>query len=665
MLDRMLVDYVQHELADARFAQPPRINRVLICFLSICLALASFSCKPTDRAQVSADELNVLLITLDTTRADHIGCYGHATARTPNLDKLAHEGTRFSRCSTCVSLTLPAHSSIMTGNYPFVHGVRKNGTSRLADANTTLAERLHIAGFATQAVVASFVLNRMFGIAQGFDEYSDVSGGDSAIALHAERRGDEIASEAITRLEHLANKRFFLWVHFFDPHYPYVSPGKGVVETFDAYDDEIAFMDGQIGFLLEALRVLNLDNRTLVVIVGDHGESLGEHGEYQHGYFTYETTLHVPLIMWCPGRVPAGQAVAAQVRTIDVAPTILDLLNLPSNNDVQGVSLVGVLNDGAEADGREAYAESFEAHDQFALSRLRSVAIDGWKYILSPEPELYNLADDPHEQRNVIDDQPDIARDLDAALHDLIASAAPPVQEDTRIELSPLERARLEALGYTGASSTAGYGATTELERLAPTGANPNAYTEQMTAYSKAHWAMMMRDFPMAQSLLSPVVRKMPRAVRVRSDLAFVEQNLGKYDIAEKLYREAIEQVPNDGYLRRMYGGLLIRTRRWSDALDQLGVALAERSDDVEVLYNMSVALAELGRFGDAREKLQRVLTLDPRHVSSLHAMGAYYAREGRLTEAEEYFSKALAIDPTHARAQHDLQRLREQMNGD
>jgi choline-sulfatase len=626
------------------------------------LLLALGTCKPQTANSPRQERLNLLLVTLDTTRADRLGCYGYAPARTPHLDQLAAEGIRFARCSTCASLTLPAHASIMTGQYPFVHGVRKNGTHRLAEANLTLAEVLGDAGFTTEAIVATFVLDRIFGIDQGFERYSGVPPDDSVIAVHAERRGDRVTSEAIDRLAALRDRRFFLWVHYFDPHYPYVSPNGGVVESFAGYDEEIAFVDAQIGHLRAALSALELDNNTVIVVVGDHGESLGEHGEYQHGYFTYETTLHVPLILWRPGLLPANRVVASRVRTIDVAPTVLELLGIPPLPDIAGESFASLWQNETNALARAAYGESFEAHDQFGLARLRSLAFEQWKYVLAPRAELYRLTDDPGERTNLVHQFPNVARDMRAMLRELIDSAPISKRDEQPLKLDAQARARLEALGYTGLSSNdasaGGASDDDELARFEPRGGDPKDHSDAMTAYAKAHWAMRAGRFALAESLLTPVTQRLPQAVRIRGDLAFALQNQGKTQAAERIYLQAIETAPNDAYLRRMYGGLLIRAGRWAAARDQLTVALVERPDDIEVLYNLAAAVAQLDRYAEAREFLARILELDPEHASSLHAMGAFHAREGHYEKAEAYFRKSLAVNPDHARARHDLAEL-------
>ena len=608
-------------------------------------------------APPAPQELNVLLITLDTTRADSLGCYGRTSADTPVLNRLAKEGTLFTRCTTCSPQTLPAHSSIMTGLYPFVHGVRRNGTHRLADRYTTLAEWLAACGFRTRGVVASFVLNAVFGIGQGFETFHDVQAGDALIALHAERKGDDVCADAIAQLRSMPPGRFLMWVHFYDPHYPYES-ARAPADSVEGYADEVSFMDRQIGRLLEELKKRGLDRRTLIAVVGDHGEAFGEHDERQHGYFVYDATLRVPLLFHCPGLVPAGRRVEAPVRTIDVAPTILDLIACDPLPEAQGVSLRGVIDGAADVPELAAYGESLDAHLQFGLSPLRSLSIGSWKYILSPQPELYNTADDPAEERNVVGQHMDTAADLRERMRALIAeSAAPPAGEDSSVRLGAADLARLQSLGYVG-GPVAGESSAAELDLFEPRGGNPRDFGEVFTRYCQSHWALMAGDFSLAEQLLQQVIKAMPDAARVRADLAYVLQHRGRMDDAQAAYRQALAMAPRDTHIRRMYAGLLVRRQQWNDVVRELTAVVAEKPDDFEAQYNLGIACGFLRRFDDARRHLELALKANPKHASSLHAIGATYLQEDNLPKAAEYFRKALAVDPSHARSRQDLARI-------
>lgn len=329
----------------------------------------------------------------------------------------------------------------MTGTYPFVHGVRENGTQLLSEQSVTLAEILHDAGYATHAIVASFALDPRFGLAQGFDTYDPAVSAAGTNPASGERNAEEVVDHGIEALGVLAGGPFFLWTHFYDPHYPYESRVNPDASPAEAYADEITHMDEEIGRLIEALRRNGVDRSTLVVVVGDHGEAFGGHGEVEHGYFVYETTMDIPLIIWCPGAIAADKVVDAQVRTIDLLPTILEYLGQPSFDVGQGVSLRPLLKGETDDLHLAAYGESGVANEQLGFSRLYALQEDGWKYIYSAEPELYDVASDPHEKNDRIADAPDRAERMRRDLVALVGErGAETSVEDRSVDLSAEER---------------------------------------------------------------------------------------------------------------------------------------------------------------------------------------------------------------------------------
>ena len=346
---------------------------------------------------------NVLLITLDTTRADRLGSYGYSGASTPNLDRLAAAGVRFNRALSSAPLTLPAHASVMTGRHPYTHGVRNNGHFTLAADVPTLAAAFEAAGYETAAFVSSFVLDRQFGLARGFTRYDDAldeapAGGMTSLEL--ERRGDRTVAAAsdwlASRSSRTATQPFFLWVHLYDAHHPYVPPSP-FREQFAGrpYDGEVAFDDALVGALLQ--RAGFGSATTMVVVAGDHGESLGDHGESTHGLFVYEAALRVPLIMAGPGL--AASVVSEPVGLIDVAPTILDIAGLGALPNADGRSLRALMtNGGAGEEAPPVYAETYFPQFFMGWSPLRTIQTGRWKFIEAPEPELYDLLADPAEK---------------------------------------------------------------------------------------------------------------------------------------------------------------------------------------------------------------------------------------------------------------------------
>jgi arylsulfatase A-like enzyme len=399
---------------------------------------------------------NVVIITLDTTRADRLPAYGFMDTVMPALDELAREGVVFDQAISVAPLTLPAHTSLFTGLFPPAHGVHDNADEALAAGHATLAEVLQARGFRTGAFVGSIVLGPDRGLSQGFDRYSGVNAARAdpgAFATPArQRRADEVVSDAIDWLNSVADSRFLLWAHFYDPHRPYDPPEPYRSAYYDAYVGEIAFADSRIGRLLAALEARHLLERTMVILAADHGESLGDHGEPDHGMFLYDSVLRVPLIIRAPGVSPGR--VGAVVRLTDVMPTILDLLGVPAP-DMQGVSLVDLLNGRRETLDLEAYAES-EYPRRLGCGPLRALRDGRFKLIDGPHPELYDLERDPFEQRNIYDERRETAAAMTRRLRSF-ARADSAAREELSATPSRVPRRLTEALaalGYVGSGVT-------------------------------------------------------------------------------------------------------------------------------------------------------------------------------------------------------------------
>jgi len=591
------------------------------------MALAALpSCRNSDES--AGQHRNVIIITMDTTRADALGCYGNADAQTPHLDAFAAAGTLFEHCQTCTPQTLPAHTSIMTGLYPYVHGVRRNGVYRVDSAVQTLAETLKDNGYATAATVASFVLDRTFGLNQGFDTYHDVASTSTAQNRdRVERRGDEVSADAIALLEQMRSKPFFLWVHFFDPHFPYESRFHADQWSHEAYADEVAFLDGQIGHILDALDRLKLADNTLVIIVADHGEAFGEHGEIDHGYFLYETTVHVPLLMRGKGMVPAAQRVASTVRTIDLAPTILDLLNQPALPDAQGVSLRPLLEGNTVEPPVASYTESVEANAVFDMSRLRGYTRAGWKYVLAPPPELFNLPNDPQEEKNLASSAVDQTEVLRKDLWTLIADAPPVIRsDDEELDLSLSDAGKLSSIGYVGGAPEERDEDAVELDTFDPTGESPLSHAETITLYLSARRHMTEHQLAPAEKELQQVVVAVPTSSYPLRDLAQVLQGLGRTDEAADFYRRAIELKPTD-----LQTQLLLATLQFN-----------------------------AGKIDDALATLFGVREADPDNFTAHFLIGMAHLKQEKFDEAADSFKRALEIDPNSDQARAELERCEE-----
>jgi arylsulfatase A-like enzyme len=387
---------------------------------------------------------NVVFITLDTTRADHIGAYGLSNAGTPTIDNLAHEGVLFEQAETVAPLTLPSHCSLFTGRYPFQHSVHENG-DLLPVTERTLAQVLHERGYQTAAFTASYVLEARWGLARGFDRYDDVQRPHDGHGPGRNRRpANEVVDAALDWLGTAERSPFFVWLHMYDAHAPYDREGGPRIRD---YQSAIAYMDTQINRVLGFLDGRRLRDRTLIIIAGDHGESLGDHGERTHGFFVYESVTRVPLIVVAPIRSAQGRRIPEVVRTVDVLPTVLELLHIRTPTELAGVSLAARLTGVTQSQAGDAYSETMYPRDRFGWSELRAIRSDRFKAIAAPRPELYDLERDPSETVNLVEERPALA---DFLLTKLRAFA---FDHRSHPSAGPVERDaadRLAALGYVG-----------------------------------------------------------------------------------------------------------------------------------------------------------------------------------------------------------------------
>ncbi len=489
----------------------------------------------------------MLLVTLDTTRADHLGAYGYGPARTPALDRLAGEGVLFERAMAAAPTTLPSHVSLMSGRNPMAHGVRNNGVPVGADV-PTLAASFRAAGYRTAAFVSAFVLDERFGLGRGFDTYDDELDppvGRTSEAL--ERRGDRTAAAAAawlaapqagagapaTTAPGATAAPFFVWVHLYDPHDPYEAPSTPAGGVASPYDGEITFADAAVGTLLDALGHQGLAANTIVAVIGDHGESLGEHGEETHGMFVYESALRVPALLAWPGRLPAGRRVTPLVRAIDLGPTLLDLAGRPPLEGATGASLVPLVRGAGEAPAT-AYAETYFPQLFMNWAPLRSLRDGQWKFIEAPALELYDLAADPGETTNLAARDPERTGRMRRALHAQLAAetraaaAGGPDRETLR---------QLAALGYVGGGGTSG--ADEPLSRP-----DPKAMIEVFNRLRAANTALDRGRFDEAAGVAAATLAADPGNAFAVLILGKAARAQGRYREAAGHFRHYLEQVP-------------------------------------------------------------------------------------------------------------------------
>lgn len=666
----------------ARIPDPRSLRRIALG-MGAALALTATACKPEPtagprppppaspaasgptpaaalpRIEMPAGEIvgrdcNVLLISLDTTRADRLGCYGHRSAQTPNIDRLAAGGTRFAHCYAQVPLTLPSHSSLFTATAPYRHGVRDNLSFVLAQTEATLAEALRAAGYATGAEVAAAVLNREFGLSQGFDHYGDVSATrtwrDQLISESSERRvewpADVVTESAIRWLRAADEKKFFLWVHYFDPHTPYEPPPE-FSSAASPYDGEIAFVDQQIGRLLAVLDELKRTHETLVVLLGDHGEALGEHGEVTHGYYVYDSTLHVPLILSYPSLVPAGKVVDATVRLIDVAPTILEFAGLPPLPGAEGVSLLAYLAGRATDVHLPVYSESMYPKLTVGCSPLRALRHEGWKLIYAPTPELYHVASDRGEAHDQAASEPQRVAAMVAQLRsmvegsgDLGGAAASAIAAD------PTNVGHLAGLGYLGGTS----GEDDEnLFAFEPAGPDPRSCADEFAALDRAVTELTSGDPAVALQSLKGALGKAARPEALflaHKTAAEALVALGRPTEALAHFSAALQIRPSDVLVRASYARALVQSGQREEALREFEMAVAAGPALVPVLYEYSVALGRSGRLSESLAQAQRALQTDPTFAPAKVQIGRVLVQLGLLEDGLAALREAAAIVP-------------------
>jgi arylsulfatase A-like enzyme len=607
----------------------------------------------------------VVLVTFDTTRADHLGCYGNAAARTPTLDRLAREGVLFEDAYSSVPLTAPSHATILTGKYPMAHGVRDNGLFVLAPEQRTLAEILKGQGYHTGAAVGGFPLVARYGLNQGFDRYDDrlTPAYDSPLAggvprkngFAFEERSAARVNEAVFEwLDAQGQEPFFLWVHYYDPHQPNRPPPPYDQLFADSlYDGEIAYADESLGTLLDHLKRRGVYDRTLLVMTADHGEGLGEHDELTHSYLLYNSTLHVPLIVRGP-RVPAGRRVPGRVRLVDVAPTVLEALGVPVPPDMQGRSLAPLFAQagGARAD-RIHYAESLSPRLSQNWGEQRALFDGRWKYVHGPRPELFDLTADPKELHNLAATRPDQAASMRDELVDFLKRNSPPggsrmtaVDEETR--------AHLQALGYLAS----GAGQSQEIrEELRSDGLAPQDRAGDMSLISLSR-ALLTQGEPWAGR---EVVRRLlvgaPNDPLYLEYLAIAELQIGRPEAALPVVEKLLSFGPGNS---RSAEELLLDIGMTMHARGQraAGLRLVRRSLELQPSaagYHLLASFqAAEGRAAEERASLERAVSLDPKYAPARLDLAVRLAQEGRREEARREIERVVGEQPYFARAQYD-----------
>ncbi|HEY7413361.1 MAG TPA: sulfatase-like hydrolase/transferase [Vicinamibacteria bacterium] len=587
--------------------------------------------------------LSVLLVTVDTLRADALGSYGKADARTPWLDRLAREGVRFEQAHAHNVVTLPSHANILSGRYPFEHGVRDNAGFRFPPSMETLATILKARGYRTGAFVSAFPLDSRFGLDRGFDVYDDRFGDHEAGSAFAmeERTGAETAAEAAAFMRASAAPTL-TWLHLYDPHAPYAPPAPFAAAFPDApYHGEVAAVDAALGTVLQPLLEAGRDGRTLVVLTSDHGESLGEHGEKTHGIFTYEGALRVPLVLFQP-RLFAPRVASAWARHVDVLPTVLDALDVPLPPGLSGTSLLPAAA-GQGTPGVAAYFESLSPMLARGWAPAYGVLAPPLKYIELPDPELYDLARDGAESANLVSGRAEDRERLQGLLagfrrRDRGAQARP---EDGDV------RRRLAALGYVASAAAAprAFGPDDDPKRLI----RLDALLEQVLDLHAAG------EGARAEAVCRELVAQRPGMPLAWRHLAFLRSERGDSAGAVEAARRALALAPEDAETAAALGNYLNEWGRPAEALALLAPYAERASPDLDVLMAMATALAYSGRGAEALAVLERARALDASSALVLANIGTVHLAARDYARAAAAFAAALEREPALARAHNGL----------
>lgn len=591
---------------------------------------------------VGSADLNLVVVTLDTTRADRIGCYGAKDVATPALDALAARGVRFAAAISPIPLTLPAHCTLFTGLLPGAHGVRDNGGFKLAPEHVTLAEVLEQHGFATGGFVSAFVLDHRWGIAQGFDTYYDdfdLKQQQKLSMGEIQRPGNETLDHALAWIVGVKSRRFFAWIHLYDPHAPYDPP-----EPFKSryagrpYDGEIAWTDSLVGRLTAELDGLDLTRKTVIAVLADHGESLGEHGESGHGYFLYEQVTHIPFILATPYSGTKGRVVDAVVRSIDVAPTVLELLGLKGALGGTGTSLVSVLS-GNAADAGDGYSESYYPRFHYGWSELRAIRTKRWHFVEAPKEELYDLGADPAETINLASRELSTVEALRASLAEFERASIAKLAATAPVEEDEETLRKLASLGYVGGTATTDGTSWRELP-------DPK---DRLPIYDRmGRIRTLVRDGKEDEAipLLESVLREAPEVIDAYYTLGNCWFKKKEFKKAAEYYRTTLAKRPDHDYAMIGLADTLVAQGRADEAIAGYQHFLKSDPSNAQILYRLAQVQLDSGKDDAAEESFKQTLAAEPKTARAEVGLGVVAFRRGRADAAKAALAHALAIDP-------------------
>jgi arylsulfatase A-like enzyme/Flp pilus assembly protein TadD len=626
------------------------IRRAFVSGICALAVAALVSCKSSSKHTTPATALkpiNVVLITLDTVRADHLHCYGNEKIKTPNIDALAASGVLFEKAVAQTPLTQPSHASMFTGENPNVHNVRDTGGFALQPSSVTMATILQRHGWGTAGFISASVLTRMFGFNQGFATYDDQLEHRNPKDPVSTRAADVTADHAIRWLQQQSGKPFFLWVHLYDAHFPYDPPAEFRKQyPQDPYDAEIAFEDQQLGRVLNAVKQKSPAGNTLIVLLSDHGEGLGDHGEYDHGVFLYDSTVRIAWIMSGPG-LPAGVRVQQQAREIDLLPTVLDLLGGQPASSVQGTSLVPAFSD-KTVPSNYSYEETLYPKINMGWSELRGIHTAHWMYIHAPRPELYDLDQDPGELNNVIEAHPKEYRELEAQLKKASRLGDSGTETVALKQMDQQTMDQLKSLGYAAGFSAPSF-------QLNGKGDDPKDHlatlqTLHLVDLSGGGAAAIQHNI----QLLQDALKQDPSNPTLYESLADKYGAAGQYAQAIQVCQQALHHTALNGMILSRLANLYLRTGNLKEAISYYQQAEQQNPLDVEGQNDLATAYLQSGQLANAERVFHWVLAIQP-YAPAYNGLGIIADKRNDVAGARANFEKAVQLSPTYVEGQLNL----------
>jgi arylsulfatase A-like enzyme/Tfp pilus assembly protein PilF len=593
------------------------------------------------------ERLNVLLITIDTLRADYLGCYGNGGIETPFIDKLAAEGILFKRAFAHNVVTLPSHINILTGTYPLYHGVRDNSGFRLDEKVVVLSEILKGKNYRTAAFIGAFPLDDRFGLNQGFELYDDFYGDTSHVNEFAEveRSAEKVISRAQDWIDRNKEELWFCWIHLYDPHYPY-NPPQRFKDKYpqDYYAGEVAYTDSSVGQLFQFMKSSNIDKKTLVILTSDHGESLGAHLEKTHGIFAYNETLYVPLIFYQKQLFSQPKIIHHLARHIDIVPTVLDVLNINAPQQVQGVSLVPLIENPKKWKEQDSYFESMTPTLTRNWAPLDGIISENYKYIDLPLEELYSLELDFQEEKNLAATERSILKKLSGKLERMKKSSLnPEMEKKKRVTEDPETMRKLRSLGYLSRSGSK------SLKRTFTEEDDPKRLIGLDNLSDEATGDFLKGYSQLAVDKLKKVIDIRPDFTLAYSNLAFIYHEKGELQRAIELLERAVGLGVANSSQMAMLGIYLQEAGEFQKSLDILEPLVEEYPYEADALNNLAITYWRLGRYREAEQTFAKLLSLDPGYASAYNNLGSVYLGKKEYDEAIKQFNKAIEYDPNLA----------------